>query len=181
MKLVHTLASGAVLSLLVASPAFADDDTGPYAGVSANWLSADQRDVNDVEFDDSDTAFGAKVGYMFTDRFGIEGGYMDLGNYETEGNVLDLHIDAEGWYGAGVVNFPVADRWDLYGKLGLFVFDSDTDFTDFDESSTEVFGAIGAEYDLGNWNIFGELAKIDTDVNDLTIDVASLGVKYEFQ
>lgn len=64
--------------------------------------------------------------------------------------------------------------------MGAFAVDSNTDFTDFDESSTELFGGLGIEYDFGSWNIFGEFSKLDTDTNNLSIDILSLGVKYEF-
>ncbi|MDH3376692.1 MAG: porin family protein [Gammaproteobacteria bacterium] len=181
MKLKFFIA-GAALTTLSASPVLADDDSGWYLGGSVNRLSADQNNVNDVDFDDSDNAFGIKLGHMFTDLVGIEGGYLDLGDYHTRGNDkgIDLSLDAEGFYVVGVLNLPVANTWDIYGKLGVFAFDSDTDALDFDESSTEAFGTIGAEYDFGLWNVFGELSKIDTDTNDLSIDILSLGVKFEF-
>lgn len=180
MKQLQTFTGSAILSLALVSPVVADDDAGFYLGASANWLSADQKDVNDVSFDDSDTAFGLKAGYMFTDLFGIEGGYMDLGDYNASGNNQNLNLDADGFYLVGVLNFSVAEHWDLYGKLGGFFFDSDTNLTGFDKSSTELFGTLGAEYDFGTWNIFGEFSKLDTDTNDLSIDIISLGVKYEF-
>jgi hypothetical protein len=182
MNRVQILSVAAILSLAVASPIFADDDTGFYLGASANRLSADQKNVSDVDFEDSDTALGLKAGYMFTDRFGVEGGYLDLGDYNTRGNEqgIDLNLDAEGFYLVGVLNFSVAENWDIYGKLGGFFLDTNTDLTGFDKSSTELFGGLGVEYDFGKWNIFGEFSKLDTDTNDLTFDIISLGVKYEF-
>ena len=182
MKRVQIIPVATVLSLAVASPVFADDDTGFYLGASANRLSADQKNVNDVDFEDSDTALGLKAGYMFTDLFGIEGGYLDLGDYNTRGNSqgVNLNLDADGFYLVGVLNFSVGENWDLYGKLGAFSFDSNTSLTGFDKSSTEVYGGLGVEYDFGTWNIFGEFSKLDTDTNDLTFDIISLGIKYEF-
>lgn len=181
MKQVKYIALVGILSLAVSSPTFADDDTGFFLGASVNRLSADQKDVNDVDFDDSDNAFGLKVGYMFTDLLGIEGGYIDLGDYNASNDEgIDLNLDAEGFYLVGVLNFSFAENWDAYGKLGAFAFDSNSDFTEFDESSTELFGGLGIEYDFGTWNIFGEFSKVDTDTNDLSIDIISLGIKYEF-
>lgn len=184
MKAVKYFAAATVLSLAFNSSTFADDDTGFYLGASVNRLSADQDNVDDVDFEDSDNAFGFKVGYMFTDLLGIEGGYMDLGDYNTTGNEagINLNLDADGFYLVGVLNISFAENWDVYGKLGVFAFDSDTDFTDvdFDDSSSELFGGLGIEYDFGNWNIFGEFSKLDTDTNNLSIDILSLGVKYEF-
>lgn len=182
MKRVKIIPVAAVLGLAIASSSFADDDAGFYLGASANWLSADQKDVNDVSFEDSDVALGLKAGFMFTDLFGIEGGYLDLGDYNTKANNrgVSLNLDAEGFYLVGVLNFSVAEHWDLYGKLGAFAFDSDTNLTGFDKSSTELYGGLGVEYDFGTWNIFGEFSKLDTDTNDLSIDIISLGIKYEF-
>ena len=184
MKVLKYSTLTAALSLAISSPTLADDDTGFYLGGSVNRLSADQNNVNDVDFEDSDNAFGLKAGYMFTDLLGVEGGYIDLGDYNTKGNDagVNLSLDADGFYLVGVLNFSFAENWDIYGKLGAFAFDSNTDFTgvDFDESSTELFGGLGIEYDFGHWNIFGEFSKLDTDTNDLSIDILSLGVKYEF-
>lgn len=171
-----------LFSIFAMSTAVADDDTGFYIGASANWLSADQADVNDVNFEDSDTAFGARIGYMFSNYVGIEGGYLDLGDYNTEANDkgVDLNLDADGWYAVGVLNFTVLENLDLYGKLGAFFIDANTDFFEFDESDTELYGGVGIEYDFGQFNLFGEFTALDTDVNDLTIDILTVGAKLEF-
>lgn len=182
MNHLKTLTLGAAMATLGFSPVYADNDSGGYVGISANRLSVDNVETSDTDFEDSDTAFGAKAGYMFTDMFGIEGGYLDLGDYQTRGQEegRNLSLDAEGFYVAGVLNLAVSESVDLYGKLGVFTVDSNSDFTDFEESSTEAFGGVGVEYDMGAINIFGELNVIDTDIADINWDVISLGVKYEF-
>lgn len=182
MKSNILLAAGSALFLISTSTVIADDDTGWFLGASVNRLSADQKSVEDVDFDDSDNAFGLKGGYMFSNLFGLEAGYIDLGDYKTQGNEkgVNLNLDAEGWYLAGVLNFTPADNWDLYAKLGAFVLDTNSNLTEFDDSTTEVYGGIGVEYDFGDWNIFGEFSAVNTDVNDLTTDILSLGLKYEF-
>ncbi len=182
MTKTPVFAAALSLGILAATPAVADDDTGLYIGGSLNRLSADFEDINDVSFDDSDNALGAKIGYMFNNRFGLEAGYLDLGNYSADGprQGIDINIDADGFYGAGVLNVELSDRWDLYGKLGAFVVDSDTDLTDFEESSTELFGAVGVQYDVGPVDLFGEFSKIDTDVEGLTIDIITFGLNYHF-
>ena len=50
MKRVFYCAMAAAISMSITSPAFADDDTGFFLGASVNRLSADQKDVNDVDF-----------------------------------------------------------------------------------------------------------------------------------
>ena len=111
MNRFQTITAGAALAALVSVPALADYDSGWYIGASANWLSADDINVTDADFDDSDTAYGFKGGYMFTDLLGIEGGYMDLGSYQALGNEEgnNLNLDAEGWYVAGILNFSFAE------------------------------------------------------------------------
>lgn len=177
-----TLLAATLVAAAVVVPAHADDDTGPYAGISVNRLSTNEADVRDVRFRDSDNALGLKFGYLFDGRFGLEGGYLDLGDYRARGGDrgADLTLDVEGYYLVGVYNHELAANWDVYGKLGVFAVDTDSSLTGFNRSSTEPYGGIGVEYDFGDWNLFGEYTKLDTDVDDLTIDAISLGVKYEF-
>ena len=184
------LALLSALALILVSPTSvrADDDTGLYFGASANRLSADFEDVNDVDFDDSDTAGGVHIGYMFSNLVGIEAGYIDLGSYSADGDNPGnaLQLDADAFNAALVLNFNVLQQLDIYIKGGAFLVRADSDsnaagqtFRE-DEDSTEPYGAIGLKADLGAWNIFGELSKVDTDVNDLSIDILSVGVRYEF-
>jgi len=49
-----------------------------------------------------------------------------------------------------------------------------------DDTETEAYGGVGIEWDLGEFNLFGEISKVDTNVNELTIDIITAGVKYEF-
>lgn len=176
------LVAASLAAVAVATVTHADDDSGPYAGISVSRLSLNEADVRDVRFRDSDNALGVKFGYLFDGRFGLEGGYMDLGDYRARGGSrgADLSLDVEGYYLVGVLNHELTQNWDIYGKLGVFAVDTDTSLTGFSRSNTEPYGGLGVEYDFGDWNLFGEYTKLDTDVDDLTIDAISLGVKYEF-
>ncbi len=182
MKLSKFLTAAGISSLLAFSAgAVLADDAGWYIGASANRLSADQNDIDDVDFEDSDNALGLKGGYMFNDLLGLELGYIDLGDYNTLSNDkgVDLSLDAEAITLAGVLNLSLGESWDVYGKLGVATLDSNTDLN-IDDADTRAFGGIGVELDLGQVNIFGEYDTIDTDINDLTVDVVSVGLKYEF-
>ncbi|MBX2867474.1 MAG: outer membrane beta-barrel protein [Acidiferrobacterales bacterium] len=185
---LHALLLVLLLLIVLPAGALADDDTGLYFGVSANRLSADFEDVNDVNFEESDTAGGVHIGYMFSNLVGVEAGYIDLGSYSADGdnpgNALDL--DADAFNAALVLNFNALEQLDIYIKGGAFLVRADSDSNAagqtfrVDDDSTEPYGAIGLKADLGAWNIFGELSKVDTDVNDLSIDILSVGVRYEF-
>jgi OOP family OmpA-OmpF porin len=189
MNRFHPVLIGAALSgLLLLPTAQADDDTGLYLGASANRMSANFRGENDVNFDESDTAGGLRIGYMVNNFFGVEFGYLDLGSYNAVGDTPsnNINLSAKGFTGAFILNWELVNQIDVYGKVGAFSIDTDANSTiagiKFSESetSTEVFGGIGIELDLGNINFFAEYSAVNTDVNDLTLDIASIGIKYEF-
>jgi len=177
----------AALFFLTSSVVLADDDSGWYFGASGNRLSADFEDVNDVDFSESDTALGLQIGYMFTNLFGIEAGYIDLGDYSAPGDNPNnaLQLDADAFSAALVLNFSVIDQLDIYVKGGAFLVRAESDSTvasetfSVDDDSVEPFGAFGLKADLGAWNIFGEISKVDTSVSDLSIDIFSVGIRYE--
>lgn len=181
---------GCAIALPAASYAqtYGEEDYGWYVSGTVNRLSADFKDRSDVSFDDSDNAAGARVGYMFTDLLGVELGYLDLGSYSAQGDRPgnDINLDADAFTGAVVLNFSVTPMLDLYGKFGAFYVDSDstthingTTFIDSDDG-VEPFGGIGIEADFGRFAVFGEYSRVDTSVHDLTLDIATVGVKYEF-
>ena len=180
---------GTVLaSTLLLPTAYGDDDSGLYIAGSANRLSADFKDVNDAKFDDSDSAGGVRLGYMSSGFLGFELGYLDLGSYsatgETAGN--NISLDADAFTAAVVLNWEVVPQIDIYTRFGALFIDANSDSfvagQTFSAGSreTEAFGAIGVEFDFGALNLFAEFSKADTSVNDLTLDIASVGLKYEF-
>ncbi len=165
----------------------ADDDSGYYAGISINRLSADFKNVSDVDFGESENAGGLRAGYMFNNNIGVEVGYLDLGNYvaesDTPGNRIDL--DAEAFNIAVVVNYAVVDRFDLYGRIGVNQINVRSNsvvagtLIEEDDDQTEAYGAVGIEWDFGLANLFFELSKVETDISNLSIDIATIGFKYE--
>lgn len=186
MKVSKKIVVGAAALLLASGVQMvqADDDTGWYVGLGVNRLDADFDNRADLDFDDSDSAASIKGGYMFNDVFGLEGGYLDLGNYKGGSGG---EIDANAFWLAGLLNWGVSEHWDLYAKLGVAIVDAKSDqFVPLvgrvkeDDTETEALFGVGAEYDFGNWNLFGEFSVVDTDVSDLTVDIITLGVKYEF-
>ena len=182
-KLLVTIATSAIM-LTGTNVIQADDDTGWFVGAGLARLDANFDSPTDANFDDSDDTWQLKFGYMFTDIVGIEGGYVDLGNYQgSRGG----EIDADGYSIAGVLNWSVADRWDIYGKLGAAMIEAKSDqfipgvgLVREDDDETNVFGGVGVEYDLGTLNFYFEWARMDTDVADLKVDAIALGIKAEF-
>lgn len=165
----------------------ADDDSGFYAGVSINRLSADFKSISDVDFSRSDNAGGIRAGYKFFENLGIEFGYLDLGSYVAEGHTSanKLDLDATAFRVALVTSYAISDNFDIYGSIGATRLKVRSDSTvagtriEQDEDKTEPYGALGIEWDFGVANLFFELSKVETDISDLSIDMATLGIKYE--
>lgn len=173
-----------LLALLAPGISSAQEDKGFYAGISANRLDADYKDVNDLSFNDSETTWGIRGGYMFNRVFGLELGYIDLGNYTGDGGIT---LDADSWQFAGVGKWNLNNKFALYGKLGLFFINAKSDQVvsvigpvKEDQDSTEAYLAVGAEYGFGKVDLFGEFSWVDTEVNDLSIDILTVGLKYNF-
>ena len=171
-------------AMLAFGTAFADDDTGWYLGIGVAALDSDFDDVDDLTFEDSDTTAQLKGGYMFNDMFGIEGGWVDLGDYKGGSGI---EVDANAFWLTGVGNWSFANNWDLYGKVGMVAVNAKSDQVipfrgqvKEDDTETDIFGAVGLEYDFGSWNLFGEYAVMDTDVSDLNVSMVTLGVKWDF-
>lgn len=128
----------------------------------------------------SDTAFGFQVGagVMITDIFGVELKYSDSGDGEddvffTDGidivpASIDLSIDGVTLY--GVAAFPIAESWDVFGKLGYTLQDAElsADIFGFGVSESEdddgVAVAGGLRYRITpNWAITGEVEYFAVD------------------
>ncbi|MGI9316364.1 MAG: outer membrane beta-barrel protein [bacterium] len=158
MKHLHPALIGVTLTGIMLLPvAHADDDTGLYISASANRLSADFKDTSDVDFDDSDTAGGLRIGYMTNPFLGFELGYLDLGDYEAEGDTPGnrISLDGSAFTGAIILNWELVEQIDVYGKVGAFYIEADSASNvagrriSANEDATEIFGGIGVELDLG--------------------------------
>ncbi|MGB5705833.1 MAG: porin [Arenicellales bacterium] len=142
------------------------------------------KDVDDLSFNGSDTTWGIRGGYMFNNRFGVEAGYIDLGNYEGDSGVT---IDANQWQLAAAGSWDVTEQFGLYGKVGASFVKSRSDqvlpiigSVSDNQDETKAYLAIGTDYYFGKVGVFGEFSWVDTSVNDLTVDILTVGLKYNF-
>jgi OOP family OmpA-OmpF porin len=90
-------------------------------------------------FDDGDTVKQLVMGYRILPYIAIEGSYLDLGtaSYRWNGNVnppgpitsapaaLTVDVESKGFTVAGIGTIPIGPVFELHGKLGLFVADTD--------------------------------------------------------
>ena len=126
---------------------------------------------------------------MFNNTLGVDLGHIDLGTY-AESNVGLLggtRLEAEATTLSLVLNLTPADYLDVYARLGAAKIEQDRSITvagapvNFDPvDDTKPFGAVGIAFDLGAIDLFAEYSKLDTDDNDVDLDIVSAGVKFEF-
>ena len=164
-------------------------DSGWYAGGSLGQSKGDcGSGFAGSSCDDSDTAFKIFGGYQFNKYLGAELGYAALGDVKATFPTGDVTVEAKAWDVMAVGTFPVADRFNVFGKLGWFRADSDASgLASGSDSSSGLTYAIGAGYDFTrNFGLRAEWQRY-TDVGGNNVggetdaDVMSIGVVYRFK
>ena len=89
-----------------------------------NWYvggAVRQGYVDETGIDDDDTGFNVYGGYRYNDYFAIEAAYYDFRDVSDGGNKFSITGDSLGVIGS----IPVAERFSLFGKVGLHTWDAD--------------------------------------------------------
>jgi OOP family OmpA-OmpF porin len=162
-------------------------------------------DLQSSSLDDSDTGFGATLGYQVNENFAAELSYVDLGdvsyqasneqaNPANESVTLDTSAAGPVFSLLGIL--PVGERWDLYGRAGLALMDSEGEATatagdvtdrisDSTDRSNMVLGA-GVQYDVSDrfgiqleWDRYFDVGSEEI-VGESDIDLFALGLRYNF-
>lgn len=148
---------------------------GLYIGAGLYNASVDGR-IGDVSFDDDDATGALFAGWRPIELIGAELGYYDFGKQEA-GNGTSIEGDAITL--AGLLSFELGPVG-LYGKAGV----ANTDFdirsvaTQAGDSSTDVFGGVGATVDLvDKLYLYGEFVHFD---NDAGVNMIGAGLRYQF-
>ncbi|MDN3653788.1 outer membrane beta-barrel protein [Thalassotalea ponticola] len=163
--------------------------------------------------DDSDTSFKAIVGYKYNQYLGLEGGYLSLGELkfselyslaipsypgvpiETFDNQISGSLEVDGYILNAVVSYPVLDKFSLYAKAGVFMWDTDFNSTlnqisnnpeipsqsyslsDSNDGSDLFYGA-GVSYEWNRISLRVEYELFDVDGDE--VDSLSIGATYNF-
>ena len=135
----------------------------------------------DIE-DESDTAFKVFGGYRGA-NFGFEAAYHDLGKPSETQLGMTAAIEASGLELSAAGFFAASSNVDLFGKIGVFMWDADVSLTGFptvsDDGSNLMLG-FGVQYKpTQNFSIRGEyqateleIINVDFDTNILSIGIA---------
>ena len=197
-KLLLILTALALTGL--SGPAFAQANEGWYAGVSVG--SADQKDactgLGGIGFvgscDDTDTGWKIFGGLQFNKNWGVEFGFVDLGESTANGTVFGApatakaEIDGFTVFGTGTVPLGEAQKFALFGKLGLLAWSIDTSATvggfpaTISDDGVDSAIGIGLKYDFtervgirAEWESFIDVGDSAT-TGESDIDLITVGV-----
>jgi OOP family OmpA-OmpF porin len=196
------LTSVAALSLPSISLAQSTMNTMTHVGPEAGWyvggsvgqskIDCSTGGVPGLSCDDSDTAFRVFGGYQFNKYLGAELGYADLGKATLSGAGLNASVKAKAWDLVGVGRLPLADKFSLFGKLGMYRADTDLSSNTAlipaaSDNNTDLTYGIGAQYDFNKnlgvraeWQQYKKVGSDNTG-GDSDVDVMSVGVVYRFK
>ena len=145
----------AVLALGCAGQAMAqisEEQRGPYvgAGVGDFSVEVDELDSDDINFDDSDTAYKLFVGYRVNQFFGAQLDYLDLGRTDSTIGLQNLEIETGGFAARVEGTLPLA-FFELFATAGLIFSDVEASFGGtefFDESDSDPVYSVGAGFEI---------------------------------
>ena len=129
-----------------------EEQRGLYVGAGVGDFSVDidELDGDDINFDDSDTAYKLFVGYRVNQFFGAQLDYMDLGRTDSAVGLQNLEIETGGFAARVEGTLPLA-FFELFATAGLVFSDVEaslggTEF--FDESDSDPVYSVGAGFEI---------------------------------
>ena len=189
---------GLASALAFTGPAIAQD-TGFYVGGALGQSSFDVDCTGTTSCDDEDSSWKIFGGYQFNKNLALEFGYADLGEATASVSVppftINGTLEATVWELVAVGSLPLADRFSIFGKIGLYRADTDISASvpglgsaSESDSNTDLTFGIGARYDFARnlgvrleWQRYQDVggdfggATLESDV-----DVMSVAVIWKF-
>jgi OmpA-OmpF porin, OOP family len=179
------------LSAAVASA----QDAGFYVG--GHFGQAKAKDACDgvsgpgISCEDNDTAWKVLAGFQVNKHFAVELGYADFGEVAASGPGGTIKIEATAFEAVGIGMLPVADRFSVYGKLGVYRGETDMNINTVllqqseSESNTDVTFGFGARFDFTKqlagrveWQRYQDVG--GGEIGESHIDLISIGVLFRF-
>lgn len=170
---------------------------GIYAGASGGSAMYDLDRLYGVSgVDDKDSGFKGYLGLSVNKTIDVEFSYMDLGDISASGTVGGIpsraNADLNLFSLAGVFNFPISNQFMLFGKLGAYHSDVDSEANvqnvsyQASDNNYDFTVGFGAKYafnkNLGarlEWERFNKVGFSGT-TGEFDVDFVSLGVFYRF-
>lgn len=144
-----------------------------------------------ISCDDKDTSWKVLGGYQVTPNFAAEVAYIDFGKVEARGPGGTISAKAHALELVGLGILPIADKFSLYGKFGVYhgTVDVDVNTTTLrgnaSDTSTDTTFGFGAGFDItrqvtvrAEWQRYNKVGGSNTGKDD--IDVVSVGGIFRF-
>lgn len=171
-------------------------DGSPYVGVGGVVSEHRYELRNDTSgVDNSKHEYGGKffAGYQINPMFAVEAGYTDFGksdySYSVNGASGRAQAEAESYYLAGKASYPVAEKVNVFGKLGVAHNKNEVLASGLassyhgDSSRNSVYASLGAEYAV-NEKVALSLEYEHYGKNDIDVGrskgAVSLNARYNF-
>lgn len=135
----------------------------PYIG--AGYLYSNYDDIDVSGSNNGYTIYG---GYTFAKLFSAELAYADF--VDTNSPIDNSSVYSNAWLASGKITLPIT-IFDVYGRLGMGRFSNSIN------TSTDVYGGIGAGVSLGPARVALEYTKYDTAI---VKDSVNLMVEFHF-
>ncbi len=167
-----------VLAILAVSTVQAAE-SGPYLGASFG-----NGTIEIGDFDADHTAYKIFGGYRFLPWLAVEAGWMDFGKPDQSFGDTKVEVSADGFTAFVVASYPVTDAFEVFGKVGGYLWELDAtartgDVVDtFDDDGGDL--AWGAGLQLANGNVALRLEYEMAELDDTDAALLSLGVVYAF-
>jgi OmpA-OmpF porin, OOP family len=152
-------------------------------GTSGTGISCDEKDMS----------WKILGGYQVNRNFSVELGYIDFGKVKAHDATDTVTVKAHAFDLMGVGILPFADRFSVYGKLGVYHGTADAHVrlgslgvsdSESDDSTDLTFG-LGASFDItrqvtarAEWQRYSDVG--GSDIGKTDVDVISLGVLFHF-
>ena len=179
-----TVAGAVALVCLTLSSTAAATEAGQWYGRLEIGHSDVEVEVDDLSADDTDTAYGLRVGHYFTPNVAVEGFYSILGDRSIDGVSYDM--DAAGLGVVGKKNFG-ADNTGFFiaGRAGVQSVNTKLSAAGVSlrDRSTKPYFGVGAGYDFDHNNGLSlnyDYNKGDLFNADVTAQSLTLGYEYRF-
>lgn len=165
-------------------PALAKD-SGGYVGGSIGLTTIDICDdlaaLGATSCDDEGTGFKIFGGYKFSPHLSVEGGYLDFGEISASFGSSSGTAEADAGFATVVGFLPVAARFSLFGKVGVFFWDMSATGSagSVSDDGTDALLGIGLNYDITDQ--FAVRAEFESyDIGDDGVTMFSGGVQFTF-
>ncbi len=184
MKTRLAIFAALLLSHLSSASAAVADDNRWYAGVAVG--AADITDDEQLFFiHDSSWAYRFFGGYEVNDLFSLEVAYVDFEDVTEVAffGTPDQRAVADGNGGnvAGIIQFPLTERFAVFGKAGYFFWNTETQFDDLSakDDGSDLFLGFGLKFRLSD-QVSLQLDYETFELENVNADVVTLGIRTSF-